>query len=70
MREHLTSRQPDGILLLHWNREELIREVRKLCRSYRIPTRFTHYAGPESLREGVGEVLEAAAARQENAAGA
>lgn len=65
LKEHLTAHQPDGILLLHSNREELIREVRKYCRSYRIPTRFAHHAGPESLRQGVGELLEAATQRQE-----
>ena len=61
LKEYLTTRQPDGILLLHWNRNDLIREVRKMCRSYRVPTRFSYYVGFDSLRDGVGQLLEAAA---------
>ncbi len=60
LRDHLTARQPDGILLLHWNREEVIREARKHARTYRVPTRFIHYVGMESLRQGIGDLLVAA----------
>ncbi len=72
LKDHLTSRQPDGLLILHWNRNSLVQDVRKLCRSYRVPTRFSYYVGQEALRHGVGELLDAAATQfgESNAAGA
>jgi tetratricopeptide (TPR) repeat protein len=59
LQEHLNSRQPDGLLLLHWNREELVRELRKLAKTYRVATRFVIYVGPQSLRAGVADLMDA-----------
>lgn len=63
LQEHLNARQPDGILLLHWNREELVRDLRKLCKTYRVATRFSIYVGAQSLRSGMADLLDAAAAQ-------
>ena len=69
LQEHLNSRQPDGLLLLHWNREELVRELRKLARTYRVATRFCVYVGAQSLRAGVADVLDGVTAQLGDAAG-
>ncbi len=63
LQEHLNARQPDGMLILNWNREEVVREVRKLCKTYRVATRYVLYVGAESLRAGVADLLDAAAAQ-------
>ena len=63
LQEHLNARQPDGMLILNWNREEIVREVRKLCRTYRVATRYCLYVGAESLRAGVADLMDAAAAQ-------
>ena len=63
LQEHLNSRQPDGLLLLHWNREELVRELRKLAKTYRVATRFCIYVGAQSLRAGVADLMDAVAAQ-------
>ena len=63
LQEHLNARQPDGILLLHWNREELVRELRKLAKTYRVATRFCIYVGTPSLRASVADLMDATAAQ-------
>ncbi|MSR47381.1 MAG: hypothetical protein EXS13_10005 [Planctomycetes bacterium] len=63
LQEHLNARQPDGVLLLHWNREELVRDLRKLCKTYRVATRFSIYVGAQSLRASVADLMDAAAAQ-------
>jgi hypothetical protein len=63
LQEHLNARQPDGLLLLHWNREELVRELRKLAKTYRVATRFCIYVGAQSLRAGVADLMDGAAAQ-------
>ncbi len=63
LQEHLNARQPDGILLLHWNREELVRDLRKLCKTYRVASRFCIYVGAQSLRASVADLMDAAAAQ-------
>jgi len=63
LQEHLNARQPDGVLLLHWNREELVRDLRKLCKTYRVATRFCIYVGTQSLRAGIADLMDAAASQ-------
>ncbi len=36
-------------------------ELRKLCRTYRVATRFCVYVGAESLRAGIADLMDAAA---------
>jgi tetratricopeptide (TPR) repeat protein len=63
LQEHLNSRQPDGLLILHWNREELVRELRKLAKTYRVAARFCIYVGAQSLRAGIADLMDAAVAQ-------
>jgi hypothetical protein len=37
--------------------------VRKLCKTYRVATRYVLYVGAESLRAGVADLLDAATAQ-------
>ncbi len=42
---------------------ELVLSARKLCKTYRVATRFSIYVGAQSLRAGMADLLDAAAAQ-------
>jgi len=68
--EQLTTHPPDGLLILHWNRNELVRDVRKLCRTHRVSTRFCYFAGTSALEAGLADLVNAVSQRRGEAAGA